>query len=407
MQDYITVGMLNSYITRLLDHDSRLQDFWLKGEISGFRLYQQSGHIYFTLKDREASVSCVMFKSKGQQLNFKPEDGMEVLLRGYVSVFTRQGKYQVYVEEMQPYGTGGLFLYLEKLKARLTAEGYFALEKKKKIPRIVHRVGVVTSQDGAALQDILRVIRQRHPGVEVIIAHSSVQGTEAPRELAQGIQILNEYGEVDVIIVARGGGSLEDLMAFNSEELVYAIYNSCIPIISGVGHEVDFSLSDLTADLRAATPTQAAQFAVPDYSLLQKEVANLSQRMVRFMQRNLSNQQERLDRSMMNKVWREPGILLQKQQESLAEMEKRLKRSMEEKIKEKSHHLALAVAGLDNLSPLQVMTRGYAILTKDERVVKDINDIEIGDELQADLANGRLLMLIKGKEKIKDGKHKF
>ena len=407
MQDYITVGMLNSYITRLLDHDAKLQDFWLKGEISGFRLYQQSGHIYFTLKDEEASVSCVMFKSKGQHLAFKPEDGMEVLLRGYVSVFARQGKYQVYVEEMQPYGTGGLFLYLEKLKARLAAEGYFALEKKQKIPRMVNRVGVVTSQDGAALQDILRVIKQRHPGVEVIIAHSSVQGTEAPRELALGVQILNEYGDVDVIIVGRGGGSLEDLMAFNSEELVYAIYNSRIPIISGVGHEVDFTFSDLTADLRAATPTQAAQLAVPDYSLLQKELDSLSKRMVRFMQRSLSNREERLDRSMMKKVWREPGILLQKQQDILAETGNRLKRAMEGKIQEKSHHLALAVAGLDNLSPLKVMTRGYAILTKDERVVKDVSAVEIGDVLQADLANGRLQVVIKGKEKMKNGKYQF
>ena len=407
MQDYITVGMLNSYITRLLDHDAKLQDFWLKGEISGFRLYQQSGHIYFTLKDEEASVSCVMFKSKGQHLTFKPEDGMEVLLRGYVSVFARQGKYQVYVEEIQPYGTGGLFLYLEKLKARLTAEGYFALEKKQNIPRIVNRVGVVTSQDGAALQDILRVIKQRHPGVEVIIAHSSVQGTEAPRELAQGVQILNEYGDVDVIIVGRGGGSLEDLMAFNSEELVYAIYNSRIPVISAVGHEVDFTFSDLTADLRAATPTQAAQLAVPDYSLLQKDLASLSKRMVRYMQRSLSNREERLDRSMMKKVWREPGILLQKQQDILAETGNRLKRAMEGKIQEKSHHLALAVAGLDNLSPLKVMTRGYAILTKDERVVKDVSAIEIGDVLQADLANGRLQVVIKGKEKMKNGKYQF
>jgi len=396
--------MLNSYITRLLDHDARLQNFWLKGEISGFRFYQQSGHSYFTLKDEEASVSCVMFKSKGQQLNFKPEEGMEVLLRGYVSVFARQGKYQVYVEEMQPYGTGGLFLYLEKLKARLAAEGYFALEKKQKIPRIVHRVGVVTSQDGAALHDILRVIRQRHPGVEVVITHSSVQGTEAPRELAEGVQILNEYGELDVIIVGRGGGSLEDLMAFNSEELVYAIYHSRIPIISGVGHEVDFSLSDLTADLRAATPTQAAQLAVPDYSLLQRELDGLSNRLVRFMQRNLSNREERLDRCMMKKVWREPGILLRKQQESLAETEKRLKRAMEGIIKEKHHHLALSAAGLDNLSPLKVMTRGYAILTKDKRVIKDVRDIEVGDELQAELANGRLQVMIKGKEMTKDGK---
>lgn len=400
MKDYITVGMLNSYITHLLDHDAKLQDFWLKGEISGFRLYQQSGHIYFNLKDQDASVSCVMFKSKGQRLNFKPEDGMEVLLRGYVSVFTRQGKYQVYVEEMQPYGTGGLFLYLEKLKARLTAEGCFEGEKKQPIPRIVNRVGVVTSQDGAALRDILRVIKQRHPGVEVIIAHSSVQGTEAPRELAEGVQLLNEYGEVDVIIVGRGGGSLEDLMAFNSEELVYAICNSQIPVISGVGHEVDFSLCDLAADLRAATPTQAAQLAVPDYSLLEKDVINLSSRLVRFMQRALSNREEQLDRTMMKKVWREPGILLQNKREILADMGKRLNKAMTEKIREKSHQLALAAAGLDNLSPLRVMTRGYAIITKNEKIIKDINDIEVGEALQAELAAGRLQVAVTGKEKI-------
>jgi len=400
VQDYITVGMLNSYITRLLDHDSRLQDFWLKGEISGFRLYQQSGHMYFTLKDKESSVSCVMFKTKGQNLKFRPEDGMEVLLRGYVSVFGRQGKYQVYVQEMQPYGMGGLFLYLEKLKTRLAEEGYFAMERKKDIPRIVNRVGVVTSQDGAALRDILRVIKQRHPGVEVVIAHSSVQGTEAPRELAQGVQCLNEYGDVDVIIVGRGGGSLEDLMAFNSEELVYAIYNSCIPVISAVGHEVDFSLCDLAADLRAATPTQAAQYAVPEYCLLQRELESLTDRMTRFMIRNLSSREERLDRSMMKKIWKEPRLLLEKKDELLKDKVKRLKKAMDDKTNEEKHHLAMAAAGLDNLSPLRVMTRGYAILNKGERVIKDINEVNIGDELQADMSNGKLQVVIKCKEKV-------
>jgi len=401
VQDYITVGMLNSYITRLLNHDAKLQDFWLKGELAGFRLYQQSGHSYFTLKDEDAAVSCVMFKSKGQKLAFKPEDGMEVLLRGYVSVFARQGKYQVYVEEMQPYGTGGLFLYLEKLKARLFSEGYFALDKKKKIPRLVNRVGVVTSQDGAALQDILKVIKQRHPGVEVVIAHSSVQGSEAARELAQGIQILNEYGEVDVIIVGRGGGSLEDLMAFNSEELVHAVYHSHIPIISGVGHEVDVSLCDLAADLRAATPTQAAQYAVPDYNVLHQDLANISDRIVRLMQRVISNREERLDRSMMKKVWREPGLLLHDKKELLQEKEKRLGKAMGDRIKEADHHLALAAAGLDKLSPLKVMTRGYTILSKDQRLIKDISDVAIGDELQADLVKGQLRVVIKSKEKIR------
>ncbi len=401
MKDYITVGILNAYISRLLDHDEILQNFWLKGEISGFRLYQQSGHIYFTLKDEDAAVSCVMFKGKGQNLKFKPEDGMEVLLRGNVSVFARQGKYQVYVEEMQPYGKGGLFLQLEQLKARLAAEGYFALESKKEIPRMVRRVGVVSSQDGAALQDILKVLKQRHAGVEVVIAHSSVQGPEAPRELAQGVRLLNEYGELDLIIVGRGGGSLEDLMAFNSEELVYAIDESQIPIISGVGHEVDFTLCDLAADVRAATPTQAAQYAVPDYGIIQKDFENLTARLARFMNRTLSNREERLDRIMMKKVWKEPRLLLQKKEELLQEKEKRLKKALEENLKEKGHQLTLAMASLDNLSPLKVMTRGYAILSKGERVVTDIHDVEIGEELLATVANGQLQVVITGKGKVK------
>lgn len=401
MKDYITVGMLNAYITRLLDHDEILQNIWLKGEISGFRLYQQSGHIYFTLKDEDAAVSCVMFKSKGQNLKFKIEDGMEVLLRGNVSVFARQGKYQVYVEEIQPYGKGGLFLQMEQLKARLASEGYFELERKKEIPRMVSRVGVVSSQDGAALRDILKVLKQRHPGVAVVIAHSSVQGTEAPRELAQGVQLLNEYGELDVIIVSRGGGSLEDLMAFNSEELVYAIYESRIPVISGVGHEVDFSLCDLAADVRAATPTQAAQYAVPDYAIIQKNFASLGDRLTRFMNRILSNREERLDRIMMKKVWKEPRLLLQKKSELLEDKKKSLKKAMEKNLKEKGHQLALAIAGLDNLSPLKVMTRGYAILSKGERVVKDIHDVEIGEKLQATIANGQLQVVITGKRKVK------
>lgn len=400
MEDFITVAILNAYIARLLDHDPKLQDFWLKGEISGFRHYQQSGHLYFTLKDEDAAVSCVMFRSKGQNLKFKPEDGMEVILRGNVAVFTRQGKYQVYVAEMQPFGRGGVFLYLEKLKARLAAEGYFALESKKNIPRIVTRVGVVTSQDGAALHDILRVIKQRHSGVEVVVVHSSVQGPDAPRELAEGIQLLNTYGQVEVIIIGRGGGSLEDLMAFNSEELVRAIYESNIPVISGVGHEVDNTLCDLAADLRAATPTQAAQFAIPEYDLLQREVESLGNRLARSIQRSQSNREERLDRSMMKKVWREPGLLLKKPKDVLGEKQMQLEKAMRDRLKEATHQLALVAAGLDNLSPLRVMARGYAIFSKDERVISDIQQVDIGDNLQAEMANGRLQVLITGKEKI-------
>ncbi len=403
MREFITVGALNQYIAELLSSDPLLQGFWLKGEISGCKLYQQSGHIYFTLKDEDAAVSCVMFKSRAQRLKFKPEDGMEVLLRGYVSVFAKQGKYQVYAEEMLPFGLGGLYQYLEKLKARLDREGLFAVEHKQAIPAVVSRVGVVTSQDGAALRDILKVLRQRYPGVEVIIAHSSVQGVEAPRELAEAVQLLNEYAAVDVIIVARGGGSLEDLMAFNSEELVRAIYDSHIPVISGVGHEVDVSLCDLAADLRAATPTQAAQYAVPDYSLLGQELHSTCQRLVRLMQRHISYREEVLDRIMMKKIWSGPQILLERQKERLYDRQKALYNAMQDRMKEKGYELALAIAGLDKLSPLKVMQRGYALIQKDHRVISDIDQVNIGEEVQASLSNGRLRLEIKGKEKIRGG----
>lgn len=400
IEDFISVTMLNTYISGLLERDTHLRDVWVKGEISGFRLYQQSGHIYFTLKDREAAVSCVMFRSRNQGLRFRPEDGMEVFVRGNVAVYALQGKYQVYVEEMQPSGVGGIFLYLEQLKAKLAAQGYFAPERKRPIPAMVSRLGVVTSQDGAALKDILRVVKQRHAGVDVIVAHSAVQGTDAPRELAQGLGLLNEYGQVDVIIIARGGGSLEDLMAFNSEEVVKAVSDSRIPVISGVGHEVDVSLCDLAADLRAATPTQAAQFAVPEHSLLQKQAGSLGARMGRAMLRCLANREERLDRNMMKRVWREPSLLLQKQAEAVGDKARRLEQAILSELKDKSHRLALAAAGLDKLSPLQVLGRGFAILTQNGSVIRSIDQVGLDEEVQAELADGRLRVLIKSKEKV-------
>lgn len=399
MQDFITVTMLNAYITRLLDQDPHLQNFWLKGEISGLRYYQQSGHTYFTLKDNDAAVNCVMFKSKGQSLTFRPEDGMEVLARGYVSVFARQGRYQVYIEEMQIFGTGSLYIYLEKLKARLAGEGYFDPERKQKIPRQVNRVGVITSLDGAALQDILRVIRQRNSGVDVVIAHSSVQGAEAPRELVQALQLLNQDDRVDLVIISRGGGSFEDLMVFNNEELVKAIYSSRLPVISGVGHEVDVTLCDLAADLRAATPTQAAQLAVPEYTMLIKEVAGLTNRLSRSMERSISHRAERLDQSTMRRIWKEPGAWLVKKDEQLNACIQRLQRVMENGLLSRQHQLAMAMAGLDQLSPLQVMRRGYSILTRDAKPIREIDQVNIGDELQADLVNGQLHLTVKGKRR--------
>jgi len=398
MQEFITVNELNNYIGGLLEGDLFLRNFWLKGEISGFKLYQQSGHMYFNLKDTDSSVSCVMFKSRARLLDFKPEDGMEVLLRGAVSVFLRQGKYQLYADEMIPFGAGGLYLQMEKTKAKLQALGYFEPEHKKSLPRLVNRLGIVTSQDGAALRDILKVVRQRHARVNVVLVHSSVQGMEAPQELARGIELLNRQNYVDLIIVGRGGGSLEDLMAFNSENVVKAIFESHIPVISAVGHEVDFTLADLVADIRAATPTQAAQMAVPDAETINSALQACQLRMQRALQKKIDHYNERLDRIMMRKIWSQPGIMIEARQKQLALLVKDLQQAMARGMKNREQQLALAVTALDILSPLNVLSRGYAIATKDGRVILNQDQVEPGDLLDVSLHEGRLRVRVESKE---------
>ncbi|MBP8819225.1 MAG: exodeoxyribonuclease VII large subunit [Syntrophomonadaceae bacterium] len=400
MKEYLTVSQLNNHINRLLIGDAILQDFWLKGEISGFRLYQQSGHAYFTLKDEESAVSCVMFKSRVRNLKFKPEDGMEVLIRGSIAVYARQGKYQIYAEEMQPYGIGGLFLYLEELKNRLKAQGYFDQEKKKPIPALANRVGVVTSQDGAAFQDILRVLKLRHPGVEIILVHSSVQGVDAPLELAAGIKLLNEHAIADVIIVGRGGGSFEDLMAFNSEEVVEAIYESKLPVISAVGHEVDYCLADLAADLRAATPTQAAQLAVPDMLHLQAGIDDYQQRLLRATSNRINQYSETLDRVMMRRVWREPEILLGKSGETLVALQNEMLDAVLENWKVKEREFSVIVTALDKLSPLKVLSRGYAMVRQGEKIVRQVEEVTLGASLQIDLYDGIVDVSVDNRERV-------
>ncbi|HPF21137.1 MAG TPA: exodeoxyribonuclease VII large subunit [Syntrophomonas sp.] len=407
MKEFITVSALNEYIGALLEADPILQGIWVKGEISGFRLFQQSGHMYFTLKDGDAAVSCVMFRSRNQGLKFLPEDGMEVLLFGAVGIFSKQGRYQLYVENMQPFGAGALYLQLEKLKKELDQQGYFAMERKKPLPAMPHCVGVVTSQDGAALRDILKVIRQRCPSVRVVVAHSSVQGVDAPRELAAGIGSLNAYGQVDVIIVGRGGGSLEDLMAFNSREVVEAISLSVIPVISAVGHEVDVTLADLAADVRAATPTQAAQMAVPDQTVLRDQLHSINRQLTRAMQKNLRRQAEALDYLMMRRIWRDPGEFLEKRHRDLRQASQALIKAMQKNLQTRQHGLAMAVAGLDQLSPLKVMGRGYAILSHQQTIIKSIEQVSPGMQLKARLSDGQLVVEVKEKEKIAHEKTEF
>lgn len=400
MNPYLTVSELNQYIADLLDGDIFLRDFWLKGEISGFKLYQQSGHLYFTLKDADSSISAVMFRSRARRLEFKPENGMEVLVRGSVSVFAPQGRYQLYVEEMEPYGVGGVYLFLEQLKEKLQQNGYFDVEKKKPLPAYARRIGVVTSQDGAALRDILRVLRQRHRGVDVVLVHSAVQGAEAPEQIARGIKLLNLYGQVDLIIVGRGGGSFEDLMPFNSEEVVRAIYESELPVISAVGHEVDWTLADLAADVRAATPTQAAQLAVADLEHLSQECNQLQQRLIRIMQRRLQQESEILDRLMMNRAWQKPRQMVQQYQQYCQELRVQMQKAMENRVNQSRQRLAMAVSGLERLSPLKVMQRGYAVVHNQAGIIKSVENVQPGDCLSITLLDGELCTQVKQKEKV-------
>lgn len=402
MNDILSVTELNNYLTGLVNEDTFLRNFWLKGEITGFKYYRQSGHMYFTIKDEETAISCVMFKSRVRGLDFSPEDGIEVLLRGYLSVFARQGRYQIYVEEMQPYGSGGLFLYLGQLKEKMASRGYFDQAHKKPVGG-ADRVGIVTSQDGAAVRDIIRVLHQRNRGTEIIMVHSAVQGEEAPAEIAAGLRLLNEYGAVDVIIVGRGGGSFEDLMAFNSEEVVEAIYESNIPVISAVGHEVDFSLADLSADVRAATPTQAAQMAVPDCQALEAQLSNLCKRLNRSMDHALNSKSQLLDHLLMDRVWRQPQIMVEKREQVLTDLTRRLEDTANRILKDRMTRLSVATAGLDALSPLKILERGYAIVQREDKIIRDPAAINIGDRLRLLLKDTDIDVEVLGKGKVQHG----
>lgn len=398
MQEFFTVTGLNQYINRMLENDDLLQDCWLKGEITGCKLYQQSGHLYFTLKDEASAVSCVMFKSRARLLKFKPRDGQEVLLRGNLAVFGRQGRYQVYAQEMQPYGDGGLLLLLERLKKDLESRGYFAPEKKKRLPALANRIGIVTSQDGAALRDMVRILQQRHRRVDIVLVHSAVQGTDAPMELAQGLALLNRYAEVDIIIIGRGGGALEDLMAFNTEEVVKAIYESQIPVISAVGHEIDFTLADLAADVRAATPSQAAQLAVPDMSSLEQELLKMQKRMQRSIERGLDYWDESLDRIMSKKFWHQPEALLIDKKDILQANREALIKLTGDKLKEQLARFSLAARSLDTLSPLKVLDRGYAVVSKEGHILRSGRETQIGDRLTVALSDSDLEVVVCNKE---------
>ncbi|MBO8168205.1 MAG: exodeoxyribonuclease VII large subunit [Thermoanaerobacteraceae bacterium] len=385
-----TVGQLNNYVKNLLDADPNLTNLWLKGEISNFK-HHNSGHMYFTLKDETGSVRCVMFRSRSSKLRFRPEDGMQILANGYVSVYTQGGQYQFYVETLEPHGYGSLHAAFEQLKEKLEREGLFRDENKQAIPVLPRKIGIVTSISGAALRDIITVIRRRFPRVELVLAPASVQGAEAPEEIVRALDRLNRYGEVDVIIVGRGGGSLEELWAFNTEPVARAIHASRIPVISAVGHETDFTIADIVADRRAPTPSAAAEIAVPNLIDLQAELAHVYQRLVRALAKKIQAERQRLAYLGERKVFQSPQSLFQDHQQKVDLLTKDLQKAMEKIFTDRKNHVAQLSARLDAYSPLKVLGRGYAVCRREDgTVIRQADAVKVGQQLEVLLARGML-----------------
>ncbi len=387
----VTVGQLNNYMKQLLDADPNLANVWLNGEISNFK-HHNSGHMYFSIKDKTGSVRCIMFRGNNSRLRFRPENGMQVLANGYVSIYVQGGQYQFYVQALEPHGYGSLHAAYEQLKKKLDLEGLFADEIKKAIPVLPRAIGIVTSISGAALQDIITVVRRRFPRVEIIIAPTSVQGTEAPEEIASALYLLNQHTDVDVVIVGRGGGSLEELWAFNTEPVARAIHQSSIPVISAVGHETDFTIADFVADRRAPTPSAAAEMAVPVYNDLQAEIANGYRRLLQGLSGKVRSERQRLAYLSQSRVFQNPGKLLQEHQQQLDQVARDLSKTMEKLINEKKNQTAGLSAKLDAYSPLKVLTRGYAVCRREEdgKILNEAAQAEAGQMVEVLLAKGAL-----------------
>ncbi|MBE3584688.1 MAG: exodeoxyribonuclease VII large subunit [Thermoanaerobacter sp.] len=387
-----TVSELNGHIKNLLDNDPLLLNLWVKGEISNFK-QAASGHLYFTLKDEFSTIKAVMFRSRGRRLLFTPEDGMSVRVRGYVSVYPRDGTYQLYVEEIEPEGTGALYLAFEQLKRRLEKEGLFAREHKKKLPLLPRRIGIITSPTGAVLRDMVRIIRRRWPGLRIVFVPVQVQGESAPREIARALYWLNRMDACDVIIVGRGGGSLEELWAFNTEVVARSIFASAIPVVSAVGHETDFTIADWVADVRAPTPSAAAEMVVPVREEMARYLGVLEGRLLRAVREKLQFYRARLDSCCRSRVFRYPvDILCGSRGQVVDDLYRRLTWAMEQYRQHQQSRLALLSGRLQALSPLATLARGYSICTRLDTgmVVRQAGEVKPGDRVKVELHRGRL-----------------
>lgn len=393
----LTISQINVFLKSLIEGDGRLTDIYAAGEISNFTDHYRSGHLYFSLKDEKSVLKAVMFSSTARRLRFKPGDGMRVIVRGRVSVYEPSGQYQFYVEEMQPDGLGALNLAFEQMKAKLEAEGLFRAEFKKPIPRFPMRIGVITSPTGAAVQDMRNILARRWPAAELIFCPVLVQGEGAPAQLTAAVREMNRRRCADVILIGRGGGSAEDLAAFNDEALARAVFASEIPVISAVGHETDFTICDFVADLRAPTPSAAAELAVPDRAEIALQAQGLVRRMRSAVQSGLDDRRQLLDTACAAAVLRGPAALLGTRKMQLDGAVQALKTAQERLWLRERERLSSLSARLDGMSPLKVMARGYAALSDQAgRPVRSVRDVSPGDGVRARLSDGALELTVSG-----------
>lgn len=383
----LTVTEVNQYIKQMLEQDQILSQVSVRGELSNYKMHS-SGHHYFTLKDDGAVISAVMFRGDASRLRFRPENGMKVILSGRISLFPKSGQYQIYVRDMQPDGVGALYIAFEQLKQKLYAEGLFDPAKKQQIPRYPGKIALITSPTGAAVRDMIRILRHRYPLAKVLVCPVKVQGDGAAEEIAAMLDYVNANGLADVIITGRGGGSMEDLWAFNEEVVARSIFRSRIPVISAVGHEPDVTISDYVADLRAATPSNAAELAVVDGAELKVRLQNVTARMTQTVLSNIQNKRQQLRSLSEKKIMRSPYEYLSERRMLLAMLQQRLEGSQAGLIQKKKQNFASLAASLDAMSPLKVLGRGYAMALKGEDVVQSASALQIGDKLKLQLRDG-------------------
>lgn len=386
----LTVSQVNIYIKAVLDEIPHIRNVYISGEISNFKHYYNSGHMYFTLKDSKSQLKCVMFSSDNYKLKFAPKDGMKVICFGQIGVYERDGVYQLYVRDMHSDGAGDLTIAFEQLKAKLEEEGLFNESNKKPIPKYPKKIGVATSKMGAAVEDIKNVISRRYPLCDIIIVPTVVQGDAAASDIVKSIMFLDELGDIDTIIVGRGGGSIEDLWAFNTELVARAVYNCKTPIISAVGHETDFTICDFVADLRAPTPSAAAELAVPDIKALMFNVNNYSISIEKAMDYKIETSENRLNNIKNNSALSNKSKLFDSIQSKIDAYNKSISNAYLNKLEKADNCIRSFAATLNALSPLNIISRGYLIASNDKGIIKRTDDTELNDKIILTLADGKI-----------------